>query len=292
MQGFWRGKRGKRTALIAVGLAVLCCLWAAAKGAAWREALAASAEVTNWGLSFQREGEAPLGNATPEYLAQYDALYRRETQEKVLYLTFDAGFENGNTAPILDALKKHGVKATFFLVGNFLETEPDLVGRMAAEGHTIGNHTYSHPDMSQISTEDAFRQELEKNESLYRSITGEEMAKLYRPPQGKYSEPNLQMAQKLGYHTVFWSLAYVDWYQDDQPTKEEAFSKLLPRVHPGAVVLLHSTSSTNGAILDELLSQWESLGYTFGDLEQDLLGPAPQPSAIPDHRELFPDISE
>ena len=292
MQGFWRGKRGKRTALIAVGLAVLCCLWAAAKGAAWREALAASAEVTNWGLSFQREGEAPLGNATPEYLAQYDALYRRETQEKVLYLTFDAGYENGNTAPILDALKKHGVKATFFLVGNFLETEPDLVGRMAAEGHTIGNHTYSHPDMSQISTEDAFRQELEKNESLYRSITGEEMAKLYRPPQGKYSEANLQMAQKLGYHTVFWSLAYVDWYQDDQPTKEEAFSKLLPRVHPGAVVLLHSTSSTNGKILDELLSQWESLGYTFGDLERDLLGPAPQPSAIPDHRELFPDISE
>ena len=292
MQGFWRGKRGKRTALVAVGLAVLCCLWAAAKGAAWREALAASAEVTNWGLSFQREGEAPLGNATPEYLAQYDALYRRETQEKVLYLTFDAGFENGNTAPILDALKNHGVKATFFLVGNFLETEPDLVRRMAAEGHTIGNHTYSHPDMSQIATEDAFRQELEKNESLCRSITGEEMAKLYRPPQGKYSEPNLQFAQKLGYHTVFWSLAYVDWYQDDQPTKEEAFAKLLPRVHPGAVVLLHSTSSTNGEILDELLSQWESLGYTFGNLERDLLGPAPQPSAIPDHWELFPDISK
>ena len=292
MQGFWRGKRGKWTALTAVGLAVLCCLWAAAKGAAWREALAASAEVTNWGLSFQREGEAPLGNATPEYLAQYDALCRRETQEKVLYLTFDAGYENGNTAPILDALKNHGVKATFFLVGNFLETEPDLVRRMAAEGHTIGNHTYSHPDMSQISTEDAFRQELEKNESLYRSITGEEMAKLYRPPQGKYSESNLQMAQQLGYHTVFWSLAYVDWYQDDQPTREEAFSKLLSRVHPGAVVLLHSTSSTNGEILDELLSEWEALGYTFGDLEQDLLGPAPQPSAIPDHRELFPDISE
>ena len=292
MQGFWRGKRGTWTALTAVGLAVLCCLWAAAKGAAWREALAASAEVTNWGLSFQREGEAPLGNATAEYLAQYDALYRRETQEKVLYLTFDAGYENGNTAPILDALKKHGVKATFFLVGNFLETEPDLVRRMAAEGHTIGNHTYSHPDMSQIATEDAFRQELEKNESLYRSITGEEMAKLYRPPQGKYSESNLQMAQQLGYHTVFWSLAYVDWYQDDQPTKEEAFAKLLPRVHPGAVVLLHSTSSTNGEILDELLSEWEALGYTFGDLEQDLLGPAPQPAAIPDHRELFPDISE
>lgn len=291
MNSFWRGKRGKRAALAAVGLAALCCLWAAVKGTAWRDAVAASAEGVNWGLSFRGEGEAPAGNATAEYLAQYNALYRQETGEKVLYLTFDAGFENGNTAPILDALKKHGVKATFFLVGNFLETEPDLVKRMVAEGHTVGNHTYSHPDMSGIATEEAFREELEKNEALYREITGEEMAKLYRPPQGKYCQSNLRMAQKLGYHTVFWSLAYVDWYQDDQPTKEEAFAKLLPRIHPGAVVLLHSTSQTNGEILDELLSEWEAMGYTFGDLEAQVLGVETGGSGIPDHRELFPDIS-
>ena len=110
--------------------------------------------------------------------------------------------------------------------------------------------------------------ELEKNEALYREVTGQEMPKLYRPPQGKFCESNLRMAQQLGYRTVFWSLAYVDWYQDEQPTPEQAFEKLVPRVHPGAVVLLHSTSSTNAAILDELLTRWEELGYSFGRLEE------------------------
>ena len=220
------------------------------------------------GLSFQQEGEPPVGNASSQYLAQYNALFRADTEEKVLYLTFDAGFENGCTAPILDALKKHNVPATFFLVGNYLETQPDLVRRMVEEGHTVGNHTYSHPDMSAIADAESFRQELEKNEALYREVTGQEMPKLYRPPQGKFCESNLRMAQQLGYRTVFWSLAYVDWYQDEQPTPEQAFEKLVPRVHPGAVVLLHSTSSTNAAILDELLTRWEELGYSFGRLEE------------------------
>lgn len=118
-------------------------------------ALLASAEITNWGLSFQEEGAPPIGNADEAYLAQFNALYREDTQEKVLYLTFDAGYENGCTASILDTLQKHQVPATFFLVGNYLETCPDLVCRMVEEGHTVGNHTYSHPDMSAISTEEA-----------------------------------------------------------------------------------------------------------------------------------------
>ncbi len=230
-------------------------------------ALGASAEITNWGLSFQEEGKAPVGNASSEYLQQYNALYCTGGEEKVLYLTFDAGFENGNTGKILDALKKHGVKATFFLVGNYFETQPDLVRRMVEEGHLVGNHTYSHPDMSKIADQASFQAELLKNEELYRSVTGQEMKKVYRPPQGKFCQSNLEMAKDLGYHTVFWSLAYVDWYENDQPTREEAFEKLLPRVHPGAVVLLHSTSATNGEILEELLTKWEEMGYTFGDLE-------------------------
>ena len=232
--------------------------------------LAASGEVTNWGLSFQQEGQPPVANATAEYLAGFDSVYRMETEEKVLYLTFDAGFETGSTEKILDALKKHNVKAVFFLVGNYFETQPDLVRRMVEEGHTVGNHTYSHPDMSAIGDEASFRAELEKNEALYQEITGTAMPKLYRPPQGKFCESNLKMAQKLGYKTVFWSLAYVDWYENDQPTPQQAYDKLLPRVHPGAVVLLHSTSQTNGEILDELLGKWEDLGYRFGDLEKDL----------------------
>lgn len=222
----------------------------------------------NWGLSFQEDGQPPTANATAEDLAKYDTYYAEETDEKVLYLTFDCGYENGNTEAILDALKKHKAPATFFVVGNFLTTSPDIVKRMQEEGHIVGNHTYHHPDMSQISTKEAFNKELEDVENLYKEITGEEMTKYYRPPQGKYSPENLQMAKDLGYHTFFWSLAYVDWYQDDQPSKEEAFDKLLGRIHPGAIVLLHSTSSTNAEILDELLGKWEEMGYTFKSLDQ------------------------
>ena len=170
--------------------------------------------------------------------------------------------------PILDALAKHNVKAAFFVVGNYIEQNPDLVRRMLREGHLVGNHTYHHYDMSKLSDEAAFSRELTSLEDLYREVTGEQMQKYYRPPQGIYSEKNLEMAQKLGYRTVFWSLAYVDWYQDNQPTDEQAFSKLLPRIHPGAVVLLHSTSQTNARILDTLLTKWEEMGYTFGTLDE------------------------
>ncbi len=229
------------------------------------ESIMTSAEG-NWGLSFQGDGTRPVGNATIEELAQYDAYYAADTDEKIIYLTFDAGYENGNTPAILDALKKHNVSATFFVVGTYLESQPDLILRMKNEGHTVGNHTWHHPDMSQLASKDAFEKELKDVEDKYLEITGEEMTKFYRPPQGKYSELNLQMAKDLGYKTFFWSLAYVDWYENDQPTKEEALDKLLTRIHPGAIVLLHSTSKTNAEILDELLTRWEEMGYTFGTL--------------------------
>ena len=132
----------------------------------------------------------------------------------------------------------------------------------------VGNHTYHHPDMSKIATAESFQKELTDLETLFYQVTGQEMPRYYRPPQGKYSEANLQMAKDLGYTTFFWSLAYVDWYQDKQPSKEEAFDKLLNRIHPGAVVLLHSTSSTNAAILDELLTRWEEMGYRFESIDK------------------------
>ena len=221
----------------------------------------------NWGLSFPQEGASPQANATPEELSASWAYYIGNPKDKVLYLTFDCGFENGNTPAILKALKKHHAPATFFVVGNFLETSPDLIRQMRKDGHIVGNHTFHHPDMSKISTKEAFAKELSDVEKLYQEITGEEMTRFYRPPQGIYSPGNLQMAKELGYRTFFWSLAYVDWYEDNQPTKEEAFAKLLPRVHPGAVVLLHNTSDTNAEILDELLGKWEDMGYSFRSLE-------------------------
>jgi len=228
---------------------------------------AESVQTGSWGLSYSVEGATPQGPASAQILAKYDAAYVGDTTEKVLYLTFDAGYENGCTASILDTLKKHDAPAAFFLVGNYLEKNADLVRRMADEGHTVANHTMHHPDMSAIRDEAAFRKELQDLETLYTSITGRQLSRFYRPPQGIYSEENLKMAQAMGYKTVFWSLAYVDWNNDRQPTAEYAFSKLLPRTHNGAVVLLHSTSATNAEILDQLLTRWEEMGYTFGTLD-------------------------
>lgn len=223
-------------------------------------------QADNWGLGFGAEGTQPTGNVSADELKKYDAHYVGDKEEKVIYLTFDCGYENGNTEPILDALKKHNAPATFFVVGHFLESAPEIAKRMVADGHTVGNHTYHHPDMSAISDLASFQKEMDDVSALFYDITGKDMAKYYRPPQGKYSTENLKMAQELGYHTFFWSLAYVDWNVDAQPTKEEAFDKLLGRIHPGAVVLLHSTSKTNGEILDELLTKWEEMGYTFRPL--------------------------
>ena len=227
-----------------------------------------SIETANWGLSFRTEGAPPVGTAGSAQLKNYDAVYLGDPSKKVIYLTFDAGYENGCTEKILDALKKHEVPAAFFLVGNYIEQNADLVRRMVEEGHIVGNHTMHHPDMSKIEEKTAFSKELKDLEALYQEVTGQEMAKYYRPPQGVYSEENLKMAKELGYKTVFWSLAYVDWNNDSQPTAEAAFSKLLPRIHNGAVVLLHSTSRTNAEILDELLTKWEEMGYTFKSIEE------------------------
>ena len=230
---------------------------------------ASSALTTgSWGLSFHQEGAPPIGNAGKDQLRQYQAAYIGNTNEKVLYLTFDAGYENGCTAKILDTLKEKQVPAAFFLVGNYIRQSPDLVRRMVAEGHTVGNHTMHHYDMSRLSDKAAFSKELTDLEALYKETVGQELPKFYRPPQGIYSEENLKMAQELGYKTLFWSLAYVDWNNDAQPTREAAFAKLLPRTHNGAVVLLHSTSKTNAEILGELIDKWQAMGYRFGTLEE------------------------
>lgn len=230
----------------------------------------------NWGLSFQAEGKAPVGNATIEELKKYNAYYIDDKVGghvddkkaiKKVYLTFDAGYENGYTERILDVLKGEKVPATFFLVGDYIKSNPDIVKRMVNDGHIVGNHTMTHPDMAIITDKDDFKKELEDLESIYEATTGEKMKKLYRPPQGKYSESNLELAKEMGYTTFFWSLAYVDWYVDDQPTREDALSVLNSRIHDGAIVLLHSTSKTNCEILEELIKGWKQEGYSFESLE-------------------------
>ena len=218
-----------------------------------------------WGLSFGESGQQPAGNASPEELAQYDAYFVGDDSEKVIYLTFDCGYENGNTAAILDALKAHDAQGTFFVVGHYLESAPELVKRMVEEGHAVGNHTYHHYDIDTLD-ETAFQEELKSVEDKFLEITGTELSPFYRPPEGKCGITNMKRAQDMGYNTIFWSLAYVDWDTENQPTHEAAFEKLTGRIHPGAIVLLHNTSSTNGEILDELLTKWEDMGYTFAPL--------------------------
>ena len=249
---------------ICIALGAVC----AAVILAMTQFLSLSVETGAWGLSFPREGQSPVGPADSRQLSQYDAAYIGDETQKVIYLTFDSGYENGATEKILDVLKKHNAPAAFFLVGNYIEKNGDLVRRMVDEGHIVGNHTMHHLDMSKLSEKEAFAKELQDLETLFKETTGKDLPKYYRPPQGVYSQENLQMAKELGYKTVFWSLAYVDWKNDAQPTKQEAFDKLLPRIHNGAVVLLHSTSATNAEILDELLTKWEADGYRFESIDK------------------------
>ncbi len=250
----------KKWTLVAIG--VFCIIGIAATF------FGESVPAGNWGLSFRTEGQPPVGNADANQLQKYDSAYLGDTSQKVVYLTFDAGYENGCTAKILDILQKHDIKAAFFLVGNYMERNPDLVRRMVNEGHIVGNHTMHHYNMEKISDRAAFAKELQELEKLFLDITGKELPKYYRPPQGTYSVENLKNAKELGYKTVFWSLAYVDWNNDNQPTKEQAFAKLLPRIHNGAVILLHSTSKTNAEILDELLTKWKEMGYSFASIDK------------------------
>lgn len=224
-------------------------------------------EPTNWGLSFQKEGEMPVGNAGREELKNYNAYYCGNPEEKTIYLTFDAGFENGNTEKILDALKTEKVPAAFFCVGTYIKENPEIIKRMENEGHIVGNHTMTHPDMTGKSEEE-FKNELVEVEKLYKAATNKEMKKYYRPPMGKFNRKNLKIAQEMGYKTVLWSLAYVDWYEDQQPTREEALEKLMSRTHNGAVILLHSTSKTNGKYLQDFIERWKEKGYKFKSIEQ------------------------
>ena len=249
----------------------LCILFGAVAAAlllALTQFFYAAVPTGAWGLGFSQPGQPPTTPISSQVLKQYDGIYLGDTTQKVIYLTFDAGYENGTTEKILDTLKKHHAPAAFFLVGNYIEKNPDLVRRMVEEGHIVGNHTMHHPDMRKMDTEESFARELQDLEQLFYDTTGKELPKYYRPPQGNFSEENLKMAQKLGYKTVFWSLAYADWDNNAQPTRQAALAKLLPRCHNGAVVLLHSTSSTNAAILDELLTTWENQGYRFGALSE------------------------
>ncbi len=188
-------------------------------------------------------------------------------KEKVIYLTFDAGYENGNIEKILDTLKKEEVPGAFFVLENLVKNNSELVKRMQDEGHLICNHTATHKDMSAVTDKEQFLAELNALEEDCKEI-GVECAKYYRPPEGRFTEQNLKFAEEAGYKTVFWSFAYVDWDNKSQMSEESAIKKVLDGTHNGEVILLHPTSATNAAILDDLIKAWRSEGFRFGTLDE------------------------
>ena len=206
-------------------------------------------------------GAYALGNSD-------DSEDNNDKEDKVIYLTFDFGFENGNVKKCLDALNANGVKGAFFILDHVIRRHPELIKEMAETGHIVANHTMKHKNMCYVTDFAEYERELRGLEELYEETTGRKMAKYYRPPKGEFTKQNLEYNHKLGFKTIFWSLAYKDWDEANQPNADETVQKLLKRTHNGAVVLLHPTSDTNAAILDTLIKEWKKLGYRFGTLDE------------------------
>jgi len=230
------------------------------------------AKDIGWGIPKKAPGATqPFPGADyDEIVRENDAYYIGSPDENTVYLTFDCGYENGNLPMILDALHEHNVVALFFLTGHFMEEEPELVLRMVDEGHLVGNHTYDHPNLTTVSQE-RFKIELTRAEEKFFEITGKHLAKYLRPPEGKFNQEMLDWAADAGYYTILWSLAYVDWYVDQQKGPDHAHAQVMNRIHPGAIILLHSTSSDNAEAMDDLLSAIKEAGYEFQTLD-DLVG--------------------
>lgn len=226
-----------------------------------------STQEYSWYFNPRNDQKQPEPIKEANFFDKYSSYYVGNPNEKVIYLTFDAGYENGTTESILNTLKKHNAKAHFFVVESYIKNNPELVKRMEKEGHLVCNHSKTHPSMASINDFEKFKEEILSVEKTYKEVTGKEMPKYFRPPMGKFSEQSLKYTQDLGYSSVFWSFAYVDWYNDKQPTHEFAKDKIYTRTHPGAVVLLHPNSKTNTEILDEVITHWENEGYKLKTLD-------------------------
>jgi len=228
---------------------------------------AVSNQPIHWGFSKGKNGQqAEAGKAYDEALKKYGGVYKGNPHDKVLYLTFDNGYENGYTAKILDVLKEEKVPAIFFVTGHYLKSEPDLVKRMVKEGHIIGNHSWGHPDFTQVSDE-KLREELEKVKTETKRITGQKEMKYLRPPRGVFSERTLQLAKQEGYIDVLWSLAYYDWDINRQQGTQYAYDNIMKQLHPGAIMLLHTVSKDNANALQKVVQDAKKQGYKFKSMD-------------------------
>ncbi len=223
----------------------------------------------SWYCKRTADHSQPRADAELSFIEKYDGYYidKRNDGKKMIYLTFDVGYENGNVARVLDTLKSEQVSGAFFILSNLVIKNPEIVMRMHDEGHLVCNHTSKHKPATSFETQESFAEELGKLENLYTELVGEAMPKFFRPPEGRFSEQSMQFASSLGYKTIFWSFAYADWDDNNQPSQESAIKTIMDNVHPGAVLLLHPTSSTNADILKEVITLLRAEGYTFGTLQ-------------------------
>ncbi len=221
----------------------------------------------------KRSGNArPAIDENQRIIEKYNGYYIDKnvsdtSAEKIIYLTFDAGYENGNVEKIMDTLKEKNVPAAFFVLDNIIIKNTDLIKRMEAEGHTVCNHTRNHKDLTKC-TDEEIKSNVLRLEEIYKEKTGYDMAKYFRFPEGKYSERSLKVISDLGYKTIFWSFAYADWDNDNQPPLDTSIKKILDNTHNGEVILLHPNSETNAKILPTLIDKWREMGYEFGTLDR------------------------
>lgn len=226
---------------------------------------ALSNEGYSW--SFKRNSDhLPVTGYTQGIdLAAYGTYYKVDTEEKVIYLTFDQGYENGHSSEILDILKANDVQAAFFVTKPYITSNPELCIRMKEEGHLVGSHSVTHSKFSTLSSQE-IEQELIENQKTFEDVTGYEMDLFFRPPGGDYSESALYDISKANYRTIFWSLAYKDWDVKNQPGKQAAYDHVLENYHPGGIFLLHAVSQSNTEALDDILKALKAEGYRFGSL--------------------------
>ena len=218
-----------------------------------------------WGLKKVENSQPEVPESWKEMLKRYDGYYLGNTNEKVMYLTFDEGYENGYTAKILDVLKKTNTPAAFFVTGPYIKNEPELIKRMVEEGHVVGNHTVNHPSMPDLNEEEITSELVGLNDS-FKELTGQDM-KFMRPPKGEFSEKTLAAIQKNGYKSVFWSIAYADWNTNNQKGVNYAVEQVTKQFHNGAVILLHAVSEDNANGLEQIINIAKEQGYTFKSLE-------------------------
>ena len=229
----------------------------------------ATAEESSCWYIVKKGNSSPSFPPDSEQVREYGGVFigdSSEGGEKKLYLTFDAGYENGNIEKILDVMRDEGVCGAFFILSNLVIKNPELVKRMADEGHLVCNHTSNHKDMTKLTDQEVLAN-LSRLESQYNKATGYELEKIFRFPEGRYSIRTMKLLCENGYKTVFWSMAYDDWDNSRQMDTECAKEKLISTTHSGAVILLHPTSSTNATILRDLIHTWRDMGYTFGSLK-------------------------